>query len=89
VNLRPLLTWLVAAALALPIVALLLVATSQLLAGMQDTGGALVLARLALATGLLWVAALAGLVIVLALDRLGPPPPPPPRHDEILDQTPE
>jgi hypothetical protein len=73
---------LVTAALALPIVALLLGATGHLLAGMQDTSGAAVLGRLAFAAGLLWMLVLVALVIVQALDRLGPPPPPPDEPDE-------
>ncbi len=68
---------LVVAALALPIVSLILSAAGQLLAAMQDAAGARVLARLSLAAGLVWLMALVALVIVQALDRLGPPPGPP------------
>jgi hypothetical protein len=74
---RRVLVVLVAAALALPMVALVLIAAGQLLSAMQDTLGALVLGRLALAVGLVWVLGLMALVIVQALDRLGPPPGPP------------
>jgi len=65
---------LVAAALALPIANLILMAAGQLLAAMQDTLGAAVLGRLSLAVGLVWVVDLVALLIIQALDRLGPPP---------------
>ncbi len=68
---------LVAAALALPIANLILMAAGQLLATMQDAAGAAVLGRLSLAVGLIWLGSLVALVIVQALDRLGPPPGPP------------
>lgn len=68
---------LVVAALVLPMVALILVATGRLLAAMQDLSGSLVLDRLALVVGLLWIMVLVALVIIQALDRLGPPSDPP------------
>ncbi len=74
---RRVLVVLVAGSLALPIVALILLAAGQLLAAMHDTLGAAVLGRVALAVGLTWVVGLVALVIVQALDRLGPPPRPP------------
>ena len=71
---------LVIVALVLPIAALILLAAARLLAGMGDDDGAAALDRLVLAAGLLWAIDLAVLVIVQALDSLGPPPRPPARH---------
>ena len=72
----------VVAALVLPMIALILVATGRLLAAMQDLSGSLVLDRLALVVGLLWIMVLVALVITQALDRLGPPSDPP---SELLE----
>ncbi len=83
---RRVLVVLVSAALALPIVSLILSAVGQLLAAMQDPAGALVLRRLSLAAGVIWLLVLIALVIVEALDRLGPPPGPPlPPPEEPLE----
>ena len=57
---------LVVAALALPIVSLILSAAGQLLAAMQDSAGAGCSRRLSLAAGLVWLMALVALVIVQA-----------------------
>jgi hypothetical protein len=55
---------LLVAALVLPIILVLLLATSRLLAALGDAVAATVLDRIALAAGLIWVANLVGLVIV-------------------------
>jgi hypothetical protein len=74
---RPIIFVLAAMSLALPPVSLVLLGAGQLLGAMQDTWGAAVLGRLAFAAALVWVLDLTALVIVLAVDRLGPPPEPP------------
>ncbi|HTU26718.1 MAG TPA: hypothetical protein VMF30_15020 [Pirellulales bacterium] len=72
-NLRRALISLAVAALLLPIVTVILVATARLLAAMQDAAGAAVVDRLALAVGVLWVTDLVALVIVQAIQAAGPP----------------
>lgn len=58
---------LVAGAILLPVVVTVIWAVSAVLAGMGDTLGGAVLARVALAFGILWVIDLVGLVIVQGL----------------------
>jgi hypothetical protein len=70
---RRIVTALVIASLVLPIAICVLLATGRLLAAMSDAAGAAVLDRLGLAAGILWVVGLIGLLIVLAIQSLGPP----------------
>jgi hypothetical protein len=70
---RRILTWLVTAALVLPISLSIAVAAARLLAAMQDAAGAAVLDRVALALGIIWVLGLVSLVIALALALLTAP----------------
>lgn len=63
-SLRPIHLKLLVAALVLPIILVLLLATGRLLAALGDAAAATVLDRIALAAGLIWVANLVGLVIV-------------------------
>jgi len=73
VNFRRALILLAAAALLLPILTVILVATARLLAAMQDVAGAAVVDRIALAVGVAWVTDLVTLVIVQAVHSAGPP----------------
>ena len=69
---RRILTWLVTAALVLPVALSIAVAAARLLGAMQDEAGAAVLDRIALALGIVWVLDLVCLVIALALALLTP-----------------
>lgn len=60
----------VAGLLLLPIAMVLVLATAQLLAAMQDAAGAAVLQRIGLALGLIWLLGLIGLVLTLAINAL-------------------
>ncbi|MBX9787765.1 MAG: hypothetical protein K2Y37_02525 [Pirellulales bacterium] len=62
------------AALTLPIVCIVLVGLGRLLGAMGDTAGAAAVDRFALAAGVLWVLALIGLVLLLAVARALEPP---------------
>jgi hypothetical protein len=73
VNLRRALILLAAAALLLPILAVVLIGTARLLAAMQDAVGAAVVDRIALGIGVVWVTDLVTLVIVQAIHSAGPP----------------
>lgn len=64
---------LVAAATLLPIAITLVIATSFLFAGFQDTAVVRVLNGVALTAGLLWILVLVGLVVLLSLDSLARP----------------
>jgi hypothetical protein len=61
---------LVIAALALPIAVCVLVGVARLLTAMQDAAGGLVVDRIALAAGILWIVVLICLVIVLSIVAL-------------------
>ena len=63
-------TSLVVAALALPVLISVLAAVSRLLAAMGDAVGGMVLDRLALAGGILWVVVLICLVLMLGIQSL-------------------
>ncbi|HJT33463.1 MAG TPA: hypothetical protein VJ783_15575 [Pirellulales bacterium] len=60
----------VAGLLLLPIAIVLVLATAQLLAAMQDAAGAAVLQRIGLALGLIWLLGLIGLVLTLGINTL-------------------
>ena len=68
---------LVTAALALPVTISVLVAVARLLAAMGDVAGSLVVDRIALAAGIVWVVLLVCLVVVLGILALARPPEPP------------
>ena len=72
---RRILTWLVTAALVLPIALSIAAAAGRLLVAMQDEAGAAVLDRIALALGIVWIVDLVCLVIALALALLTAPSP--------------
>jgi hypothetical protein len=71
---RRVLTALVVAACVLPVAIVVVGAVGRLLAAMADTTGAAVLDGIALALGILWVIDLVCLVLVQAINSLGPPP---------------
>ncbi len=73
---RNTLTLLLAAALVLPIAELMMLGLGRLLAAMGDLSGAVVLDRISLAGGLLWVLDLVCLLLVLAAQSLPPRDPP-------------
>lgn len=60
----------VAGLLLLPIAIVLVLATAQLLAAMQDGGGAAVLQRIGLGLGLFWLLGLICLVVTLGINAL-------------------
>ena len=60
----------VAGVLLLPIAIVLVLATAQLLAAMQDAAGAAVLQRIGLGLGLIWLLGLIGLVLTLGINAL-------------------
>lgn len=60
----------VAGLLLLPIAIVLVLATAQLLAAMQDAAGAAVLQRIGLGLGLIWLLGLIGLVVTLGINAL-------------------
>ncbi len=64
---------LIVGALGLPIVLCVLYALGRLLAGMQDQVGAAILDRMGLVLFALWAIDLIALVIVSAINSLGPP----------------
>ncbi len=69
-------------ALGLPILLCVLLAVGRLLAAMQDGVGARVVDWISLALYILWGADLIGLVIVQAIQSLGPPNERPPESQE-------
>jgi hypothetical protein len=71
--LRRLIVWLAATAVLLPIVLLVLLALARLLAAMGDPACSIVLDRIALGLGIVWLADFVTLVLVLALERVTPP----------------
>ena len=60
----------IAGLLLLPIAIVLVLATAQLLAAMQDAAGAAVLQWIGLALGLIWLLGLIGLVLTLGINAL-------------------
>ena len=70
---RRLILCLVAGLIVLPIVLSVLVALARLLGAMVDATGALVLDRVSLGVGIVWLVDFVSLVLVLALERAGPP----------------
>jgi hypothetical protein len=71
-----LLASLVVSALTLPIVISVLAAVGRLLAAMGDAAGGVVLDRVTLAAGIVWVVLLVSLVLVLGINSLLRQPPP-------------
>lgn len=61
----------VAGLLLVPIAILLVLGTASLLTAMQDAAGAVVLQRIGLALGLIWVLGLIALVLMLGANALG------------------
>ncbi len=72
---RSVLYWLLVGVIALPIVLCIVLGAGRLLTSLQDTAGALMLDRLALALALAWGIDLVGLVTALGLEALA-------RHEE-------
>jgi hypothetical protein len=68
-----LMLYLIAGLVMLPIVLSVLLALARLLSAMGDGLGALVLDRIALGVGIVWLVDFIALVLVLALERIGPP----------------
>jgi hypothetical protein len=64
---------LIAGLIVLPIVLSVLVALARLLGAMGDAAGAVVLDRISLGVGIVWLVDFVALVLVLALERVGPP----------------
>lgn len=60
----------VAGLVLLPIAVLLVLGTASLLAAMQDAAGAVVLQRLGLALGLVWLFGLIALILMLGVNAL-------------------
>lgn len=75
----------VAGLLLLPIAIVLVLATAQLLAAMQDEGGAAVLQRIGLALGLIWLLGLIGLVMTLGINALDTAEDRASNHDEEVE----
>ena len=67
---RIVLYWLLVGVLALPIVLCIVLGVGRLLAALNDTGGALILDRVALVLALAWAVDLVGLVAALGLEAL-------------------
>jgi len=82
VALQRFLVGLLVGALGLPILLSVLFAVGRLLAKMQDAAGAEAVDRVSLALYILWAADLIGLVIVQAIQSLGPPSDRPPEGGE-------
>lgn len=60
----------IAGVLLLPIAILLVLGTASLLAAMQDAAGAVVLQRVGLALGLVWLLGLIALIVLLGVNAL-------------------
>lgn len=60
----------IAGVLLLPIAILLVLGTASLLAAMQDAAGAVVLQRVGLALGLVWLLGLVALIVLLGVNAL-------------------
>lgn len=73
---------LVTLTLALPVIISVLAAVARLLSAMGDALGGLVLDRVALATGIVWIISLIALVVVLGMRALAEPPEPPEPPEE-------
>lgn len=56
--------------LLLPIAIVLVLGTASLLAAMQDAAGAMVLQRIGLALGLIWLVGLIGLLLALGVNAI-------------------
>lgn len=70
---RKVLIVLLSAGCVLPVAITLLWAVGRLLLAMQDSAAAVVLDRVALSLGLVWMLALVCLVLAQAINALGPP----------------
>lgn len=75
----------VAGLVLLPVAIVLVLATAQLLAAMQDEGGASVLQRIGLALGLIWLLGLIGLVMTLGINALDSAEDRASNHDEEVE----
>ena len=71
--LRRIITFLVAAAVVLPIAVAVILGVARLLGGMGDDGGRQALDRVALVCGILWALDLVTLVTVQGINSLLPP----------------
>jgi hypothetical protein len=71
---RRVLLILITAACIFPVAIVIVVAVGRLLGAMQDTAGAAVLDRLALALGMAWALNLVCLLLVQGINGLGKPP---------------
>ena len=60
----------IAGLLLLPIAIVLVLGTASLLGAMQDAAGAMVLQRIGLALGLIWLLGLIGLVLALGVNAI-------------------
>jgi hypothetical protein len=74
-SLRNAIKWLVAMALALPVVQAVLVWAAALLSTMGDAAGAAVASRVGTACQVVWAVVLVGLLIVIALSNVNEGPP--------------
>jgi hypothetical protein len=72
---RRVLTVLVTIGCVLPLALVIVLGVARLLTAMQDTAGAAVLDRIALAAGIMWVIDLACLLLALGINASGPPAP--------------
>ena len=74
---RRLLSALLVAALLLPVAISVVLGTGRLLATMEDSAGAAVLDRVALALAIIWAVNLIAILLALVANSLGGPPEPP------------
>jgi len=70
---RRVLTILVTTGCVLPIALVVVLGVARLLTAMQDATAAVVLDRIALATGIVWAIDLLCLLLALGINALGPP----------------
>jgi hypothetical protein len=74
-TLRAAIRWLLLTAIALPIAQVVFVWVGALLQAMGDESAAIVLRHVGTAAGVLWILALVGLVVLLAVKAIDEPPP--------------
>lgn len=84
-TIRSALKLLLGFALGAPLVQTLLFWTAGLLAAMGDQAAADCLGRAQLASAVLWLASLVGLITLLAMQAINDPPPPDEPGDELLE----
>jgi hypothetical protein len=80
-RLRQILLWLLASALFLPIAILLILTVGRLLGALEDPVGAAVFDRVALGLGVVWLLAIIGMPLVLAVQALSDEPPAEEEHE--------